>query len=66
MVLGAFHLMPRIHGDLVVADRVRSEVLELKAHQSGCHVSLFNINALMLMSPVFFVNFKCLLGEFWY
>ncbi|RZR95358.1 hypothetical protein BHM03_00024198 [Ensete ventricosum] len=45
MLLGALLGACRIHKDVAVADRVKKEVLQLKAQQSGCHVLLSNIFA---------------------
>ncbi|XP_064965861.1 pentatricopeptide repeat-containing protein At3g62890-like [Musa acuminata AAA Group] len=45
MVLGALLGACRIHKDVAVADRVKKDVLRLKAEQSGCHVLLSNIFA---------------------
>ncbi|KAG1363834.1 pentatricopeptide repeat-containing protein [Cocos nucifera] len=45
MVLGALLGACRIHRDIRVANRIRSQVLNLKPQQSGCHVLLSNIYA---------------------
>ncbi|XP_074586799.1 pentatricopeptide repeat-containing protein At2g29760, chloroplastic-like [Curcuma longa] len=45
MVLGALLGACRIHRDVAIAERVKSDVLQLKAKQSGCHVLLSNIFA---------------------
>ncbi|KAF6176008.1 hypothetical protein GIB67_032631 [Kingdonia uniflora] len=45
MVLGALFGACRIHGETLIADRLRKDFLRMKSREAGCHILLSNIYA---------------------